>query len=1652
MKTINKPILFLLFTWILLCFSSIVFAQEKFPFIENKGQWEKNVLYKAHLPVGCMYLEKNQFVFDLYPKDERHHRHQPKTDNPEKYNRHVYKMAFLNCNNESKTISKQQSTEYNNYFQGKNPSLWASHVAKFGSVIYPDFYNSIDMNIFRGEQYLEYEFIVAVGGNPNDIKIQYNGQDKLLLQEGNLIVKTTVCDVTEQKPVAYQKIHGNKKLVACDFIIDNNIIKFNFPDGYNHDLPLIIDPVLVFSTYSGSTADNWGFTATYDNLGNVYSGGIVYGYGYPVTTGVMQNNYSGDWDVGIIKYTPDGTNRLWATYLGGTSSEMPHSMVVDEFNNLCVFGTTGSQDYPTTIGAFDNTFNGGDSITFDYSVSYQHGADIFISKISENGANLLGSTYVGGSGNDGFNFKRYMNSDVPRMMQGNDSLYYNYGDGARGEIIVDSKNNIYVGTCSFSTDFPMVGGGFQPTNHGKEEGVVFKLTTNLNQMIWSTYLGGTEDDAIYSLDLDTRDNVYVCGGTVSHDFPITTGAYSTSFHGGTTDGFVAEVSLNGSILMASSYFGSAAYDQAYFVKLDKYNNAYIAGQTKASGSTLIFNAPYNVPNSGQFITKFNPSLQNILWSTTFGTGSGKPNISITAFTVDVCNRVYLSGWGREWAGYSSGMDWNTIEGTKNMPITPNAFQSTTDGQDFYVMVLTDDASQLEYATYFGELNSACPYGGYDHVDGGTSRFDKKGNIYQSVCGSCGGCDNFPTSPGNVWSSTNNAGNCNNAVFRFSFMGDFSIADFITPPAGCQPYSITFNNTSIGTTYYWDFGDNSTSTDQNPVHTYTNSGLYDVMLISSNPTSCNIADTIIKQIQVLSNSVDTLAAANICMGDSLQIGVSPSSDPNITYHWYPQTNLSNSNIANPWTYADSNTQYILIISNGNCSDSVYQNVTVQVGNYSITARNDTTMCEGGSVTLSANTTFPTQSYQWATSPEFTTIINTNTQTSVLPVNPTSTTTYYIKGIGYGCDGYNIDSITVQVNKVGILAGPDTVLCKGDTISLHVQSLIQGNLLSYSWTPTSSIISGSNAATPLVNPTISTHYYVTSTSQFGCSKSDTVDVTVNEVTLTPQSANVRCYGECNGSASVIASGSVPLHYNWSNSSSDSLITNLCVGNYHITVTDPFGCSKTHDFIITQPSKMNANLQVTPIAICGTCTGMMTTTVSGGVNPFAYAWSNGQQGTTITNLCWGTYSATIYDANGCDTVMSGIVTDPSTMQANIVSTTSITCHSWCDGTIAVTLTGGSTPFTYQWNTGQNSSAINNLCSGNYTVTVTDADSCKRIKNYTLTQPPAINPSIQQLGTIRCNNDTTTISALPYNGTAPFTFVWNDLLHHTTPSLHGVSAGTYTVTVEDSHHCTDSVRITLLEPAPLFIDTLSNSAICKTSDHGSGEIHVLPGGENAPYTIKWSDQPANHDTLRTGLFPGNYWVTVIDSRGCDTITIPFHIGSLGNAPAIDATADDIIIYRGQTTVLHAIGSNEAFYTWTPAISLSNMSAQNPTAKPDNTTLYHLSTTDANYCYNEDTITIFVEDVLCREPFIFIPNAFTPNNDSKNDMLFVQTNMATELYLAIYNRWGELVFETTNINQGWDGTYKGKNLDAAVFVYYLKITCLNGEIFEKKGNVTLLR
>ncbi|MBU1719218.1 MAG: gliding motility-associated C-terminal domain-containing protein, partial [Bacteroidetes bacterium] len=1480
---------------------------------------------------------------------------------------HAYKVHFRNSNADCKVSGEMQTSDYVNYFLGNDPKLWASHVNKYKVVNYQELYKKIDLKIYSDGTLLKYDLIVNPGGNLNKVELEYEGVDAIsVTQDGGLLIKTSVCQIMELRPYAFQVSGADTIPVDCNYKLKGTRLVFE-TGKYDKDLPLIIDPTLVFSTYSGSYTDNWGFTATFDSDGNVFSGGIVTGTGYPTSTGAFQVNFGGGeaysptwyqfgWDAGIIKYSANGTQRLWASYLGGNSSDMPHSLVVNEFDELIIFGTTGSSDFPTSTLAYDRTFNGGTTVAYDNVIKFSNGVDIYVTRVSYDGSLIIGSTYIGGSANDGFNYRASYDAF---LMTGNDSLYYNYADGARGEVICDDQNNIYVGTTTFSNNFP-VSNGFQSSSGGLQDGVVFKLDQSLSNLIWSSYIGGSFDDAVYSIDVDSNYDLYVTGGTASSNFPTRPGAYQSNYLG-KVDGFVSHISRYGSQLMQSTFFGSTNYDQSYFVRTDRNNKVYIYGQTKAPGSALIFNALYSNPNSGQFLAEFVPNLSSLVWSTVFGTGSGKPNISPTAFSVDICNRMYLSGSGREWP-YSPNT-WASIEGTKNMVTTPGAYQTTTDGQDFYIMVIRDDASTLEYATFFGEASSSgC---GMDHVDGGTSRFDKRGNIYQSVCASCGGCDAFPTTPG-AWSNTNNdntLNNCNNAVFKFQIMYDFSLADFDMPPVGCAPCTVQFDNNSVGTNFLWDFGDSSpTSSDQNPSHTYTQSGTYTVTLIVSDPSSCNIADTVTNEIQILSNSSSTIPDANVCFGNSEQIGLPPNSDTSIHYSWTPPGGLSATNIPNPYAQPDSTTTYMLIISGGVCNDTIYQ--TVNIFSFDLSA-NDMMVCLGQASTITAAASGSNPTFIWSSSPSFSDTLN--------------------------ADIYNPD--------LDITGLADAV------------------------------------------------YYVTAKDGY-CEVTDSVVVIVDMFDAAPGNiAHPLCFGYCTGSAEVIPQYGVgSIVYQWSQGDQTQAVDSLCADTYTVTLHDSLQCVKILSVIIENPDELIAAFLDSSNTACnGLCEGAATLTAFGGTPNYSYLWGDGQTTPSATGLCGGFNYVTVTDDNGCTDTARVFISDESDLYVTRLFT-NIRCNSECNGTASVTAFLGEPPYQYSWNTGDTTASISGLCPGSYNVKITDSDSCVRMEFFTITQPPAIVLDVDSIKDVSCYNYCDGVAiALASGGTGNLTYVWSSGALSATAT--GLCAGEYYVSVTDANTCLEIDTVVLVQPTQLLATTAQTITACLGACNGSASVDAT--GSVPPYTYAWSN--GSSGSTVSGLCPGVYAISVTDANTCiatDTATI-LHGDYV---PPVTATYSPDSVYQGQSVILQAIPDSYAGYNWYPPEQVESPTSPITKATPQTSGEFIVTVVDNLGCSNSDTVFIHVVEYICGDPYIFLPNAFTPNGDNKNDVFYVRGSVIEELYFAIYDRWGEKVFETTDKSIGWDGTFRGKDVDPGVFDYYIKAGCYNKKEYFEKGNITVIR
>lgn len=850
-------------------------------FIENKGQWDSRVKYRGDLTTGAFFLESKGFMVDMHSatdlaqlSEQQHGYIPPATTTgignsftkmmPPQPNypsttvhSHAYRVTFLSSNNTIDAVPDKVQSSYNNYFIGNDQSKWAANCKIYQAITYKNVYPNIDVRYYTEGNNLKYDFIVHPGGNPDAIAMRYDGVDKLAIKNKELIIGTSVGEIKELYPYSYQSITGKKQIVECKYVLTNNVVRFKV-QHYSPSETLIIDPKLIFSTYTGSPQDNWGYTATPGPDGSFFAGGIAFGSGYPVSTGAYQTTYggginedqTGGYDVAIFKFSADGSQRLYATYLGGDRNEQPHSMICDAQGNLIVAGRTSSHNFPGTP-----TRN---AATIDY--------DIFVVKLSPLGTAALGSIRIGGSANDGVNIRPKYASDNGNPSA--DATRRNYGDDARSEVILDGGGNIFLASCTQSPDFPVTPNTpIQATfGKGRQDGVILKFSPNLNNVLFSTFFGGNGDDACFVMAINpVTGNLYVAGGTTSPDLPGNkTNVIYSAYQNGECDGFVTEILPDGSGIIKTTYAGTSGNDLVYGIQFDKFGFPYIMGTT--TGDWKVVNATYSNTGGKQFISKLQPDLSNFVYSTVFGTNSSVPNLSPIAFLVDRCQNVYVSGWG---GGINSAKQYPSA-GTFGLPLKNELLDPGTgkpitnaDGQDFYFFVLEKNAQSQLFGSFFGR------FGGFgDHVDGGTSRFDANGVIYQALCSCEGGNGGpFPVTS-NVWSAVNRSNSCNEAAAKiemnFSGVGASVKASIggVIDTIGCVPLTVTFTDTlAKGKMYIWDYRDPSyTKTDttfapNNTVsHTYNKVGLYKLMLVSIDSTTCNIADTAFISVRVGDNQV------------------------------------------------------------------------------------------------------------------------------------------------------------------------------------------------------------------------------------------------------------------------------------------------------------------------------------------------------------------------------------------------------------------------------------------------------------------------------------------------------------------------------------------------------------------------------------------------------------------------------------------------------------------------------------------------------------------------------------------------------------------------------------------------------------------------------
>ncbi len=388
-----------------------------------------------------------------------------------------------------------------------------------------------------------------------------------------------------------------------------------------------------------------------------------------------------------------------------------------------------------------------------------------------------------------------------------------------------------------------------------------------------------------------------------------------------------------------------------------------------------------------------------------------------------------------------------------------------------------------------------------------------------------------------------------------------------------------------------------------------------------------------------------------------------------------------------------------------------------------------------------------------------------------------------------------------------------------------------------------------------------YTVTVTDANNCEamRNFTIKGPLNPLSASASTTDVSCHGGSDGKVvSEVRGGTGPYNYAWPAGETTSEVSNLTTGTYEVTVTDANGCTTTASATVNEPAEaLSATAVATNVSCNGGTDGGVDLTVTGGTAPYTYVWNNSATTEDMTGLKAGTYEVTVTDANGCTATGSATVTEP-TMLMTAVSTTNVSCNGGTDGSVDLTVTGGTAPYTYVWNNSATTEDMTGLMAGTYEVTVTDANGCTATGSATVTEPTMLMTAVSTTN-VSCNGGTDgSVDLTVTGGTAPYTYVWNNSA--TTEDMTGLKAGTYEVTVTDANGCTATGSATVTEPTMLMTAVSTTNVSCNGGTDGSVDLTVTGG--TAPYTYVWNNSATTEDM--TGLKAGTYEVTVTDAKGC--------------------------------------------------------------------------------------------------------------------------------------------------------------------------------------------
>jgi Bacterial Ig-like domain (group 3)/Kelch motif/Beta-propeller repeat len=729
------------------------YGQLPLSFEANQGQTAARVQYFTHTNGGTLFLTSTSAVLSLTkPVGQTFLSANPAIDQirqtgmsaPQASTTGVaLALNLVGANPNASVLGLDQLPGTSNYFIGNDPSQWHTNIPNFSKVEYQNVYPGINLVYYGDQQQLEYDYQLAPDADPSRIRFAVQGADSLSIDaKGNLVLHTAIGDVLEHAPVIYQQLAGTQQPVSGQFVLlGNNEVGFQV-GAYDAKLPLVIDPVLSYSTYLGGDygGNGYGYDIAVDDSGNAYVIGLPNSSDFPTTMGAFQTSYPGGENPAFVtKLNASGTALIYSTWLGGAFYQQATAIAVDASGNAYLTGSfyspgSGPAGFPVTSGAFQTS---------------EHGpGDAFVTKLNATGTALVYSTYLGGS----------------------------LGEGA-SSIAVDGSGSAYVTGGTNSTDFPTTAGAVQTNlEGGNGDAFVTKLNASGSALVYSTYLGGTGDDHATGIAVDASGSAHVTGDTFSTNFPTTAGAFQTTSAGG--GAFVTALNASGTTLVYSTYLGGN--DASNSISLDGSGNAYVtgsAGSTNFPTTTGAFQT--SSASGGSFVSKLNASGTGLVYSTYLGDHSVGKGIA-----VDGAGNAYVTGYTSSAA----------------FPTTSDAYQTSIGFaiDDAFVTKLNSTGTDLVYSTYLGGNFWFDGFGneGTAGNEGWAIAVDGSGNPY--VTGYTTSTE-FPTTPGAFQTSFASAfGSSVAFVAKFAFAPTTTtLTSSLNPSLAGQNVSFTATVTGGG---------------------------------------------------------------------------------------------------------------------------------------------------------------------------------------------------------------------------------------------------------------------------------------------------------------------------------------------------------------------------------------------------------------------------------------------------------------------------------------------------------------------------------------------------------------------------------------------------------------------------------------------------------------------------------------------------------------------------------------------------------------------------------------------------------------------------------------------------------------------------------------